>query len=170
MSALNISILQIILGLIVLTTGLKLPWLFVGVMGFVFGMYIEMDLLHMNSRWLIQIIGLAIGVISLVLGVYLKQLAIPAVCFISGGYGAFYLAQLLGIKSGTLHWIFFIVGGILGIILVATQFEWALILLSAWGGATLVGKHLNPQPGIAVVVVIALTLVGVLVQATVLRG
>jgi hypothetical protein len=165
MSALLISILQIILGLIVLTTGLKLIWLFVAVMGFVFGMYIVMDLFHMKTRWLIQIIGLAVGVIGAVLGVYMKNMAIVVVCFISGGYGAYYLAQLMGIKSGVLRWIFFVVGSILGIILLVIQFEWALILLSSWGGATLVSKHLTKQRGIAFVVFLTLTLVGVLVQA-----
>jgi hypothetical protein len=170
MSAPFMNILQIILGLIVLTTGRKLPWLFVAVIGFVFGMYIEMELLHMKSRWLIQIIGLVIGVIALVLGVYLKLIPIAVASIISGGYGAYYLAQLLGIKTGVLPWIFFVIGSVLGIILLATQFEWAVILLSSLGGATLVGKHLNPQHNIALVVFLALILVGVIVQVVVLRG
>jgi hypothetical protein len=170
LSVSQMNVLQIILGLIVVTTGLKLYWFFVAVMVFVFGMYIASDLFHVQTRWLIQIIGLVVGVIGVVLGVYQKQIAIVVVSFISGGYGAYYLAQLLGIKSGVLRWIFFNVGGILGIIMVVTQGEWALILLSSWGGATLVCKHLNPQRSIAFGVFLTLTLVGILVQAAVLGG
>lgn len=170
MSVLLISIIQIILGLLVLTTGRKLPWLFVAVITFVFGMYFMMDILHVKSRWLIQIIGLAVGVIGLVLGVYLKHIPIAMVSIISGGYGAYYMAQLLGSKSSALLWILFVVGGILGIILLATQYEWALILLSSFGGATLVVKHLNlQQQGIALLVFLTLILLGVILQATVLR-
>jgi hypothetical protein len=92
------------------------------------------------------------------------------VSIISGGYGAYYLAQLLRIKSSAVLWTFFVVGGIIGIILLATQFQWALILLSTLGGATLATKHLNLQPGIALMVFLGLILVGVLVQGVVLRG
>jgi hypothetical protein len=164
MSVILISILQIVLGLIVLTTGFKLPWFFVGVIFFVFGMYVLMDLLHLKSRWGIQIIGLAIGVTGIVLWVYIKPAAILMVSFISGGYGAYYLAQMLGIESGPLRWKFFTVTGILGIILVSTRFEWGLILLSSWGAATLIGKHLHPRHGIEFVVFLGLTLFGLLVQ------
>jgi hypothetical protein len=99
------------------------------------------------------------------LGVFLQHAAIGVVGFIVGGYGAFYLAQLLGIENGTVHWVFFIVGGIVGVILVAALFEWALILLSSWGGATLVSQGINPHGGVVVLVFIALLLVGVLIQA-----
>ena len=165
MSPLHIEILQIVLGLIVVTTGLKLPWLFVGVMFFVFGMYVEMDLFHMSNRWLIQIIGMGVGVIGIVFGMYLKSVAIVTVSFISGGYGAFYLSQLLRINSIQVHWIFFVIGGILGIILVTTNFNWGVILLSSLGGAALVGKHFHTQQGIDFVVFLSLILLGVLVQA-----
>ncbi len=165
MSPLHIEILQIVLGLIVLTTGLKLPWLFVGVMFFVFAMYVEMDLFHMNNRWLIQIIGMGVGVIGIAFGIYLKSRAIVIVSFISGGYGAYYLSQLLRINSIPVNWIFFVIGGILGVILITTNINWGLILLSACGGATLMGKHFHTQQGIDFVVFLSLTLLGVLVQA-----
>lgn len=165
MSPLLMEILQIVLGLTVVTTGLKLPWLFVGVMFFVFGMYVEMDLLHMNNRWLIQIIGIGVGLIGIAFGMYRKSIAIVIVSFISGGYGAYYLSQLLKINSIQVNWIFFVIGGILGIILVTTNFNWGVILLSSLGGATLAAKHFHTQQGIDFVVFLSLILLGALVQA-----
>jgi len=124
----------------------------------------------MKLRWQIQIIGPAVGVVGVVLGVYLRPLTILAVTFISGGHGAYYIAHLLGIKSDTLRWTFFIFGGILGIILLATKYEWALILLSSLGGATLVGKHLHPKESIAPMAFHSLALVGGIVQVAIFEG
>jgi hypothetical protein len=65
--------------------------------------------------------------------------------------------------------MFFVVSGILGIILVSTQHERSLILLSSWGGATLVSKHINPQNRSTMVMIfLVLILVGVFVQAVIL--
>jgi hypothetical protein len=170
MNGLLLGTILIILGLVVLTTGRKLYWLFVAVLGFVFGMYIARDLFHLNQDWLIQLIGLGIGVLGAIYGAFLRSKTIAVVSFIAGGYGAYYVAGLLGFRSGELlFWIFFIVGGIFGLILLATSDEWALILLSTWAGATVMIKYIHPKPGITVVLFLGLILVGVLVQAATLN-
>jgi len=159
------NVLNILLGFIVLVTGRKLYWLFVAVVGFVAGLYIASNYIQVDPHWLVYLIALAVGVVGAVAGVFLQHAVIAIVGFIAGGYGAFYLAGLLGLKAGTLYWIFFVVGGILGIILVAALFEWALILLSSWAGATLISQGINPNGGVVVLAFIALFLVGVLIQA-----
>jgi hypothetical protein len=91
-----------------------------------------------------------------------------------GGYGSFYLANtLLGIKSETTSWIAFFIGGIVGLLLVASVFNWALYLLSSWAGATLVtrtvteGVKLDPTFGL--VVFFVLFVLGMIVQAGLFR-
>jgi hypothetical protein len=170
MNALQLRTILILLGIIVLTTGRKLYWLFVAVLGFVFGMYIARDIFQLNQDWMIQLIGLGTSVLTGIYGAFLRSKTIAVVSFIAGGYGASYVAGMLGYGSGELlFWIIFIVGGIFGLILLATSDEWALILLSSWAGATVVIKYTHPRLIIAVVVLLSLLLVGVLIQALTLR-
>ena len=166
MQEFQISNILIILGLVVLATGRKLYALYVGVLGFVFGMYIASNLFHLDQGWLIQLIGLGFGMFGAFYGAFLRSKTIAVVGFVAGGYGASYVSALLGFSSGgVLFWIFFIIGGIFGIILMASFDEWASILLSSWAGATVVIKQFHLQRGISVVVLLTLLLVGVLMQA-----
>jgi hypothetical protein len=159
----------IILGLIVLTTGRKLYSLFVAVLGFVFGMYIASNIFQLSLGWLVQIIGLGFGMLGAFYGAFLRPKTTVVVGFIAGGYGASYVAGLLGFTSvELLFWIFFIVGGFFGVILMISFDEWSLILLSSWAGASVVIKQFHLQPGISGLVFLGLFLIGVLVQAVIL--
>ena len=79
----------------------------------------------------------------------------------------------LGIKAETTNWMAFIIGGIVGLLLVASVFNWALYMLSSWAGATLVtrtvteGVKLDPTFGL--VVFFVLFVLGMIVQAGLFR-
>ena len=65
--------------------------------------------------------------------------------------------------------ITFIVGGIIGAILLLSLFDWALIVMSAVVGAYLIGHTiLLPQTG-ATILFIGLALLGIVVQAAAFR-
>jgi hypothetical protein len=64
----------------------------------------------------------------------------------------------------------FVIGGILGALLLLALFDWVLILLSSAEGAHLISNGIVlPQTG-ATILFCALVIVGVLVQGAMLRG
>ncbi len=162
-------ILTIVLGIILLTTGKKLYWLFVGVVGFVIGLALATTYVSLDPPWLIYIVAFAAGIIGAVLGIYSQRLAIALVGFIVGGYGAIFVAGLLGIKAEPFNWMAFIVGGFVGLLLVASIFDWALYILSAWAGSTLVTRTLTEGVGmnetLGLVLFFILFVVGITLQA-----
>ena len=162
-------ILSIVLGIILLTTGRKLYWLFVGVVGFVIGLALATQYIELDPPWLIYIVAFVAGLIGAVLGIYAQKFAIALVGFIVGGYGAIYLAGLFGIKAEPFNWMAFIIGGIVGLLLVASIFDWALFILSAWAGSTLITRTLTEGVGmnetLALVLFFILFVVGIIFQA-----
>jgi hypothetical protein len=162
-------ILSIVLGVILLTTGKKLYWLFVGVVGFVVGLALATQFVELDPPWLIYIVALGGGIVGAVLGMYAQKFAIALVGFIVGGFGAIYVAGLLGIKAEPFNWMAFIVGGIVGLLLVASIFDWALYILSAWAGSTLVTRTLTEGVGmnetLGLVLFFILFVVGIILQA-----
>jgi hypothetical protein len=166
-------ILNIVLGILLLTTGKKLYWLFVAVVGFVIGLALASQL-GLTPQWLNYVVAFGAGVIGAILGTFLQKLAIALVGFVVGGYGAFYLANtLLGIKAQPTNWMAFIIGGIVGLLLVASVFNWALYILSSWAGATLVTRTVTEgvklDPALGMVAFFVLFVLGMIIQAGLFR-
>ena len=166
-------ILNIVLGILLLTTGKKLYWLFVAVVGFVIGFALATQL-NLAPQWLNYVIALGAGIIGAVLGVFLQKLAIALVGFIVGGYGAFYLTNtMLGAKAEPTNWMAFIIGGIIGLLLVASVFNWALYILSAWAGSTLVTQTVTESvkvnTNLGLVFFFVLFVLGMIIQAGLFR-
>lgn len=166
-------ILNIILGILLLTTGKKLYWLFVAVVGFVVGLAIASQL-TLSPHWLTYVVAFGAGVIGAILGTFLQKLAIALVGFVVGGYGSYYLATtLLGIKAEPTNWVAFIIGGIVGLLLVASVFNWALYILSSWAGATLITRTVTEgiklSPTFGMVIFFILFVLGMIVQAGLFR-
>jgi hypothetical protein len=158
------DIINIVLGVVLLTTGKKLYWLFVAVVGFLIGLMLTVQNVNLNPQWLIYVIAVGAGVIGAVLALFLQHLAIALVGFIVGGYGAFYLSQLLGNNSEAFNWMAFIIGGIVGLLLVASVFNWDLYVLSSWAGATLVTKAIGLQAQLGLVLFFVLFILGMIIQ------
>ena len=166
-------ILNIVLGILLLTTGKKLYWLFVAVVGVVIGLALATQL-NLSPQWLNYVVAFGAGVIGAILGTFLQKLAIALVGFIVGGYGAFYLANtLMGIKAEPTNWMVFIIGGIVGLLLVASVFSWALYILSSWAGATLVTRTVTEgvklDSTLGMVMFFLLFVLGMVIQAGLFR-
>lgn len=161
-----INILNLVLGIILLTTGKKLYWLFVGIIGFLIGYAVSTQYLHLqlNPPWLIYIIAVAGGLIGAVLGIFVQHLAIALAGFIVGGYGAILLIELLGISKQVTNFMAFIVGGIIGLLVVASVFNWALYIISSWAGATLVVQAIGLQAVLGTIVFFTLFVLGMIIQ------
>ncbi|MGZ9167116.1 MAG: hypothetical protein ACXW4U_18250, partial [Anaerolineales bacterium] len=99
----------------------------------------------------------------------LQRMAIAIAGFLAGGYILTALAGMLGLDAGVFVWIVYVVGGIIGVILISLLFDWALITLSSLAGASLVVQSLFPQNATGGLIFIILFIIGMLIQGSVLR-
>lgn len=157
-----------IVGVALLLAGRKFFWLFIGALGFITGIQVTAAFWQ-GPDWLLLIIGLIVGVIFAALATFVQALAIGAAGFLSGGYVALMLVGMLGMEVGTLSWIVYIIGGLIGIVLVGFLFDWAIITLSSIAGASLITQTFFAQSDIARLIFLALIIVGVIVQGSLLR-
>jgi hypothetical protein len=164
-----LNVINLILGGALLIAGRKLFWLFVGAAGFVTGIQLATRFSR-GPDWLAIVIGLIIGVIFALLAIFLQAVVIWIAGFLTGGYVLTVMAAMLGIDvSGATTWIVYIIGGIIGVILVGFLFDWALITLSSLAGASLVVQSFAPGGAMGGVIFFILFIAGVLIQGFNLR-
>lgn len=163
------ALLRALLGLVVLLFGRQLFWLWVGVTGFLAGVTLSARFLSGQPNWIILLIGLIAGLVGALLAIVLQRLAIGIAGFVAGGYILVALLNLVGVTPGRLAWLPYVIGGILGAVLVLFLFDWALIVLSSLTGATLVVQALALRPSVSALAFIILVVVGIVVQAALMR-
>ena len=163
-------IILALLGAALLAFGRKLFWLLVAVIGFVVSFYLSSQFFGDQPGWLILVIGLVAGGLGAVLALFLQQLALGLAGFLGGGYLTLQLMAFVGWGSGGFSWLPFILGGILGAILVAAVFEWALIVLSSLIGSILIIQAFAPRQDSANPVFFVLLIVGIVIQAIQMRS
>ena len=159
------SIVYYLVGVILLIAWRKLYWFFSAVAGMIAGIYLGAVVLDASSQgW--QIAFAVIGaILGAMLAVGLQKLALGLVGFVAGGYGAIFLWQLLGLPDGGIEWLPFILGGIIAAVLVALIFEYGLIALTSWAGATLISRELDLSGWLGAAVFFGLIVAGVVIQA-----
>jgi hypothetical protein len=167
-----VGLFDIILGLGLLLAGRKLFWLFVAAAGFILGAQVTIRTFN-GPDWLGLIIGIIVGIIFALLAIFLRVIAIGIAGFLMGGSIFLGLVEMLDISVGGFTWAVYIVGGLLGILLVSVVFDWALITLSSLAGAALITRELVTAAGVGRTVVsvifIILLFVGILFQGAIKR-
>jgi hypothetical protein len=163
MSALGMAVAQIIVGLIETLFGRKLFWLFVAIGGFLVGWFLAPAIwatVHDSGTlalWVRLVIGLAAAVI---LG--FAAFKFTRIMVALAGFFIFAAATVLAVNyfagDSTLvtgsrdYWIAYVVGGVVGAIIMGLLFDWALIVLTSLfgAGATVDGilyfVNRNPSP------------------------
>lgn len=159
------QIITIIFGIIVLVAGRKLFWLTVAAVGFITGLILAFNFLQLDPPWLAWVIAIVIGVVGAIVAIFLQKIAIGTAGFLMGGYALVWLLQFFNVELGGWQWIAFIVGAVIGLILVSELFEVALIGLSAIAGASLIVGVTNFRWLITVILFLVLVLVGIAIQA-----
>lgn len=162
------EIIQIIVGLLLLTLGRRLFWLFVSAIGFVAGFFLAARFFEGQPDWIIVVIALLGGLLGAGLAVLLQSIAIAVAGFFAGGYLASNLAFALGLVGTQYSWIPFVIGGIIGLVLLAVLFDWGLIILSSFTGANFIVETIELPPPTGAILLIVLVAVGIAVQATLL--
>jgi hypothetical protein len=162
------AILNALVGAALLFFGRKVFWLFVAGAGFVAGMSLTANTFK-GSELASIAVGLIVGLIAALLAVFMQRFAIGLAGFLVGGYIALQLLPLTSLDGGWAPWLVFLLGGIIGVILVNAVLDWALIILSSLAGASLLIGALNPPQALGVVAFIILVVIGVSVQARELK-
>jgi hypothetical protein len=163
------DIARIVVGIALLTLGRKLFWLFVGVAGFVFGFGLATQFLRGQPDWIVLVIALVAGLVGVLFALFLQRLAVGVAGFIAGGYILINLLNALGWQTGGVSWLPFVIGGIIGAVLVLILFDWALIILSSLTGATLIAQAIHFGPLITALAFIVLLILGIVIQASMMR-
>jgi hypothetical protein len=165
----SVPIIGVLIGVAILFFGRKLFWLFVAAIGFAVGVELAAYFMRDPPLWLTLVAALGLGILGALLAILLQKFAIAVAGFIAGGRLA--LALLAAFYADYSHYrgITFVIGGIVGALLLLALFDWALILLSSVQGAHLIGNGIAlPQTG-AVILFVALVVLGVIVQGSILR-
>jgi len=163
-------IVRLLVGGVLLILGRKLFWLFVAAVGFAAGWAVATDLLNVQPEWLALVLALAVGVVGALVAQFVQRVAIGLAGFLAGAFLALSLVRLLDLQAAWWGWLAFLVGGILGAVLLGAAFDWALIGLSSLAGAMLVAGALDLSSTGHLLVLIGLFLVGVIVQSALHRA
>jgi hypothetical protein len=161
-----VGLMSIAVGVVLLFFGRRLFWAFVAAIGFVAGLYLVVNVLHLQPQWLTVVAAVAAGAIGALLAVFLQRLALGIAGFIAGGYFAVSLVNMYELSLTRVDWIAFLIGGIIGSLLVAALFNWALIILSSLNGAMLITQAADISRTYNTILLIFLILVGIAVQVT----
>jgi hypothetical protein len=161
--------IEALLGGVLFVAGRRIFWLFVAGVGFVIGLSLAPRLLPSQPEEVILVAALIFALLGALIAQYAQKAAISIVGFLSGGWLALWAFRTLVGDVGVLQWVAFIVGGIIGIVLLYALFEWGLVLLSSLVGANLLTsalmRLLPAFDGPVFVIFLVLFGVGVLIQA-----
>ncbi|MCI0475986.1 MAG: DUF4203 domain-containing protein [Anaerolineales bacterium] len=160
-----LTFFKIFEGVALLTLGRKLFWLFVALIGFQAGAFVAARVFTRQPEWLVLVVAIAVGILGALLAIFLQQLVVAAVGFFAGGYLGIALLEMSNLDSGALTLPAFVIGGIIGVVLVVTLFDWALIVLSSLAGALTLTEVFLPRHALALLALVALFIVGVILQA-----
>jgi len=165
----SVPIVGALIGVLILFFGRKLFWLCVAAVGFAAGVEMAPHLIHEPSPLLALTIALVLGFIGALLALFLQKVAIAIAGFFAGGKLAVAIAAAFFAQHAQYFGLTFLIGGIIGAVLLLVLFDWALIVLSAVVGAYLIESAITLPPTGTGILFIVLVVVGVLVQAGLLR-
>src|ERR1041384_2791841 len=112
----SLPLISALVGLALLLFGRRLFWLFVAALGFAIGLQLAPYLSHNPPLWLSLLLSL--GLLGALLAIMLQKLAIGIAGFLVGGRVAVGVAAALWINYAHYSIITFVIGGILGALLI----------------------------------------------------
>ena len=158
------TIVGVVLGVVILFFGRKLFWLCVAAVGFAVGLQIAPLLVNEASSVLALVIAVVFGILGALLAVFIQKIAIAVLGFLAGGKLATAIAAAFFVQHAQYSTIIFVIGGIIGAILLLAVFGWALIVVSSFIGAYLIQSAIVLPPTGLTLVFIGLAILGIFVQ------
>jgi len=166
----SVPIISALVGVVVLLFGRRLFWLCVAAIGFAAGFEIAPHFVHEPTAVLTLSLGLVFGFIGALLALFLQKVAIAIAGFLAGGKLATAIAAAFFVASAGYFGVIFLVGGIIGALLLLTLFDWALVVVSSVVGAYLIEHTIVLPPAGSTILFIGLAAIGIVVQAAMFRG
>src|SRR5438477_3784916 len=123
----SIPILSVVIGAVVLLFGRKLFWLCVAAIGFAAGVTLASHLVSEPTPLLQLTFAILLGFIGALLALFLQKLAIGLAGFLAGGRLAVGLVATFMAQYASYYWLTFIIGGLIGAILLLMLFGWVVI-------------------------------------------
>ena len=164
----HVAIVGLIVGSMLLLLGRKLFWLFVGAAGFLAGLDLA-ERFFTGTDMTKLLIALIIGIVGAFLAVLFYKAAVAIAGFLMGGFLAVHLMSYCGVAvQPSMIWVPYLIGGIIGAILILVLFDWALIILSSFAGASLIVHSVSVRQFNITIEFIVLVIIGILVQAGIL--
>ncbi len=165
----SVPIIGLLLGVALLLFGRRLFWLFVAALGFAVGLQLAPYLMQNPPPWLALAVSLGLGLLGALLAFVVQKIAVGLAGFIVGGRLAVALGAAFVANYAQYHGIAFVVGGILGAILLLALFDWALIIFSSIEGARLIAESVHLPPTGTTILVVGLAVFGIILQAALFR-
>src|SRR6266550_2843682 len=165
----SVAIVGALIGAVILFFGRKLFWLCVAAVGFAAGVEIAPHLVHEPSPLLALAVALVLGLIGALLALFLQKVAIAVLGFLAGGKLAGSIAAAFFVHYAQYSTVIFVIGGVVGAILLLALFDWALIVVSSLIGAHLIQSAIVLPSSGSTIVFISLVVIGILAQAASLR-
>ena len=164
-----ISLFPILLGLVLLFWGRKVFWLFVGAVAFLAVMDAVPRFVHHHES-LVFYIAVGVGLVAGVAAFFLQKIAVRLAGFIAGAFVFNSVWEQFAPHESLPWWLPFVVGGILGAILLSFLLEWALIVLSSLTGAFLITHALHVGSTLHFSLLVVLSVIGIVAQAAMKKG
>jgi hypothetical protein len=165
----SVPILSALIGAIILFFGRRLFWLCVAALGFAAGVQLAAHLGHEPSALLQLTFAVLLGFIGALLALFLQKLAVALAGFIAGGRLAVGLVATFLMQYTAHYWLTFVLGGMIGALLLLLLFDWALIFISSLIGAHLIAEAVVLSQAGHALLFTALVVGGVIVQAIMFR-
>ena len=165
----SIPILSAVIGTVVLLFGRKLFWLCVAAIGFAAGVTLASHIVSEPTALVQLTFAILLGFVGALLALLLQKLAIGLAGFVAGGRLAVGLVATFLVQYASHYWLTFIIGGLIGTVLLLMLFNWALIFVSSLIGAHLITSAISLPPTGEVLLFTALVLLGILIQAASMR-
>jgi hypothetical protein len=160
------GLIALVAGVLLLFFGKRLFWLAAALVAFLFGWQLFGDLLGPE---LSLVLAVVLGIVFAWLAIKFIRFAAYIIGFLAGAAALPLLMGAFGVDMSGL--ILAGIGGAIGLILVAVAFDWGLILITAWAGASAVvfGLQKWMELGdslVATIIFFALLILGVGWQAS----
>ena len=162
--------INILIGLVLLFAGRRLFWLFVACVGFASGYHYAQQIWGIHSPLLVLILSIAVGGLGAIIAIFFQKAAIVIAGFAAGGYIVLTLFDQFAEFPAQMVWLPYIIGGIIGAIVLFFVFDWALIFLSTLTGATLIVQMVAFNPWVEIALFLALVIGGMAFQAKTMTG
>jgi uncharacterized protein DUF4203 len=160
-----VPIVSALIGIVILFFGRKLFWLCVAAVGFAAGVELAPHIVSEPTPLVALTFALVLGFLGALLALFLQKIAIAVLGFLAGGKLANAIAATFFIHYAEHTGLIFLIGGILGALLLLSLFDWALIFISSVIGAHLIQSVAPLPPTGTAILFVVLVIFGVLVQA-----